>query len=41
MERYAECIGHITKERITINQALKGFYAVAALVSLEPERLAW
>jgi kynurenine formamidase len=36
---HTECIGHITKERITINQVLKRFYALAALVSLEPERL--
>ncbi len=37
---HTECIGHITKERITINQTLKRFFALAALVSLEPERLA-
>lgn len=36
---HTECIGHITKERVTINQTLKHFCALAALVSLQPERL--
>lgn len=33
---HTECVGHITKERITINQCLKTFFAVAALVSIQP-----
>ncbi|MCU0428116.1 MAG: cyclase family protein [Candidatus Kapabacteria bacterium] len=36
---HTECIGHITKERVSINQTLKNFFALAALVSLTPERL--
>jgi arylformamidase len=35
---HTECIGHITRERITINATLKEFVAVAALVSIVPER---
>jgi kynurenine formamidase len=34
---HTECVGHITKERITINQCLKTFFAVAALVSIQPK----
>ncbi len=31
---HTECIGHITAERITINQSLKVFYAFAQLISV-------
>jgi len=31
---HTECIGHITKERITINQTLKDFHFLAQLISL-------
>ncbi len=33
---HTECIGHITAERITINQCLTQFYAWAQLISIEP-----
>ena len=36
---HTECIGHITTKRITINQCLRQFFALAALVSIAPERL--
>ncbi|MDW8221032.1 MAG: cyclase family protein [Bacteroidota bacterium] len=36
---HTECIGHITKERITIHQTVKVFHALAALVSLAPETM--
>lgn len=35
---HTECIGHITPERITINQCLTQFYACAQLISLTPEQ---
>jgi kynurenine formamidase len=34
---HTECVGHITKERVTINQCLKTFFAIAALVTISPE----
>jgi kynurenine formamidase len=34
---HTECIGHITKERITINQSLKEFFFVAQLLTLSPK----
>ncbi len=34
---HTECIGHITEQKITINQCLKNFHFVALLVSIEPE----
>ncbi|TAE28965.1 MAG: cyclase family protein [Candidatus Kapaibacterium sp.] len=34
---HTECVGHITQERVTINAQLKNFFAVAALVSIQPE----
>lgn len=34
---HTECVGHITKERITINQMLTKFFAIAAVVSIKPE----
>jgi hypothetical protein len=33
---HTECVGHITKERITINQTLKHFYAIAQLITVAP-----
>jgi kynurenine formamidase len=33
---HTECIGHITSERITINQSLNQFHFVAQLISVEP-----
>lgn len=33
---HTECVGHISKDRITINQCLKQFVFVAKLVSIEP-----
>lgn len=36
---HTECIGHITKERITINQSLKEFFFMAQLLSLNPKKL--
>ena len=34
---HTECVGHISKERITINQSLKQFFSIAQLISVEPE----
>ncbi|MFI5221397.1 MAG: cyclase family protein, partial [Bacteroidia bacterium] len=34
---HTECVGHISKERITINQSLKQFVSIAQLISIEPE----
>ena len=36
---HTECIGHITKERHTINQCLKQFWFVAELISVEPFKM--
>ncbi|OYU97444.1 MAG: metal-dependent hydrolase [Bacteroidetes bacterium B1(2017)] len=36
---HTECIGHITKERVSINQSLKHFHYVAQVISLEPIQL--
>lgn len=33
---HTECVGHISKERITINQCLKQFYAMAQVITVEP-----
>lgn len=32
---HTECVGHISKEKITINQSLKTFFAMAQLISIE------
>jgi arylformamidase len=37
---HTECVGHITKERISINSCLKEFHFVARLVSLQAQTLA-
>lgn len=34
---HTECLGHITKEFYSINQALKQFFFVALLISVQPE----
>lgn len=34
---HTECVGHISKENITINQSLKNFFALAEVISIEPE----
>jgi kynurenine formamidase len=33
---HTECVGHIAKERYTINQCLKKFHQIARLVTVEP-----
>lgn len=33
---HTECVGHISKERITINQTLKQFFAIAQVISVTP-----
>jgi kynurenine formamidase len=35
---HTECLGHITKEFYSINQSLKQFFFLAALLSLQPEQ---
>lgn len=37
---HTECVGHISKERITINQCLKKFMFEAELISITPEMAA-
>jgi arylformamidase len=32
---HTECVGHISEEKITINQSLKTFFALAQLISIE------
>jgi len=34
---HTECVGHISKEKITINQTLQHFFSIAQLISVEPE----
>jgi arylformamidase len=36
---HTECVGHISKERITIHQSLKNFVFFAQLITVEPENL--
>lgn len=35
---HTECLGHITKEFFSINQALKTFFFTAELISIQPEQ---
>jgi kynurenine formamidase len=35
---HTECLGHITKEFFSINQALKTFFFTATLISIQPEK---
>jgi kynurenine formamidase len=34
---HTECVGHISKEKITINQTLTTFFSIAQLISVEAE----
>ncbi len=36
---HTECVGHISKERITINQTLKQFFAIAQVISVNPKQI--
>lgn len=36
---HTECVGHISKEFVSVNQHLKQFMFLAALVSVEPQRI--
>ena len=36
---HTECVGHIAKEKITINSVLKNFHYVAKLISIFPQKL--
>lgn len=36
---HTECVGHISKERITINQTLKQFFAIAQVISVTPNQI--
>src|SRR3972149_6163193 len=33
---HTECVGHISKERFTINQCLKEFFFITELITIEP-----
>jgi arylformamidase len=35
---HTECVGHITKERLSVRECLKDVFVPATLVSIEPER---
>ncbi len=34
---HTECVGHLSKKKITINQSLKQFFSIAQLISVEAE----
>lgn len=36
---HTECVGHISKEYITLNKCLKEFHFIAALISVQPKKL--
>ncbi|MBP9689692.1 MAG: cyclase family protein [Bacteroidia bacterium] len=36
---HTECVGHISKERITINEVLKQFMFLAQLISVTPQKI--
>lgn len=36
---HTECVGHISKENFTLNQCLKEFHFIAALISIEPKKI--
>ena len=36
---HTECVGHITKEKFTINQSLQQFHFLAKLVSVYPQKM--
>ena len=35
---HTECVGHISKEKYTINQCLKKFFFIARLISITPQK---
>jgi arylformamidase len=35
---HTECVGHISKEKITINQTLKQFFSIAQVITVTPEK---
>ena len=35
---HTECVGHISKEKITINQSLNKFFALAQLITIETQK---
>ena len=37
---HTECVGHISKEKFTINQCLRQFHFLARLVTVTPEKMA-
>lgn len=36
---HTECVGHISKENITLNQCLKEFHFIAVLISVTPKKI--
>jgi len=36
---HTECVGHISYEKITINQTLKQFFAIAQVISVTPNKM--
>lgn len=36
---HTECVGHISKEKYTINQSLKNFHFISQLITVYPQRL--
>ncbi len=36
---HTECVGHIAKEWVSINQQLRTFFAIAAVITVSPEKL--
>ncbi|MDF1698664.1 MAG: cyclase family protein [Saprospiraceae bacterium] len=36
---HTECVGHISKEEVTINSVLKNFHFISQLISVYPEKL--
>lgn len=36
---HTECVGHITKERLSVNETLKTFFFFSTVISLEPDRV--
>ena len=36
---HTECVGHISKENISLNQNLKSFFFLAELISVNPEKI--
>lgn len=36
---HTECVGHISRQNITINQCLRKFFFIAELISVKPEKI--